>query len=251
MASAFQGNAFQSNAFQTNILTSQTQDGRARITVVVAAGQTGQSRITGTQAPQQTGQSRIQASQAAALTGISRITRTEAGLQPGTARITVGAIHTALGRARITAPALRVQTGIARIREDVLYSRESAPSLPANAADLAIAYDFSEEILVGADDGVKVALLGDGYLIHQFKRGHSNNIDTIGITWNGCAQKPTSLAPVYLQIYNNNTAGWETLDSDNATPAAVDFTLTGNQVANISDYYDGLNTVAIRVFQQL
>jgi len=54
---------------------------------------------------------------------------------------------------------------------------------------------------------------------------------------------------VYLQIYNHNTLSWDTIDSDNASPANADFDLEAN-VGDLTNYKDGSNIVSCRVYQQ-
>jgi len=57
------------------------------------------------------------------------------------------------------------------------------------------------------------------------------------------------VSTVYLQIYNHNTLSWDTIDSDNASPANADFDLEAN-VGDLTNYKDGSNIVSCRVYQQ-
>ncbi len=132
------------------------------------------------------------------------------------------------------------------------YSRESIESLPANDATLAIIYDAGEITDVETDDGTRVEISGSNdYLVHLFKTQNTNNTDSINLSWNGQAVIAPSVATVYLQIYNQDTDSWETVDSDNATGANTDFSLGVTISADLSDYYDADNVVSARVYQQI
>jgi len=85
-------------------------------------------------------------------------------------------------------------------------------------------------------------------MIHQYK-------DFVGaetacsLEWEGQTTLLPSSSTVYLQIYNRNTPAWETVDSDNASPANADFTLSGN-IADLTNYKDASNVISCRVYQQ-
>lgn len=135
---------------------------------------------------------------------------------------------------------------------DKTYSREEAVSLPTDDAELDTAYSTSEYTTVATDDGSRVAVEGSGYVLHQFKKAFTNNSLGPTITWNGQSTLAPSSATVYLQIYNYNTPGWETLSSNNSASAGADFTLVGGISANISNYYTGSGSkylAAFRVYQ--
>lgn len=63
----------------------------------------------------------------------------------------------------------------------------------------------------------------------------------------------SSLAPsestAYLQIYNQNTPVWETIDTDNTTAADTEFYLEA-YVGDLTNYKDGSDVVSIRIYQQ-
>jgi len=63
----------------------------------------------------------------------------------------------------------------------------------------------------------------------------------------------TSLDPatstVYLQIYNQNTTTWETIDSDNTSNPDEDFMLTA-VIPDLTNYKDATNVISYRVYQQ-
>jgi len=76
-----------------------------------------------------------------------------------------------------------------------------------------------------------------------------NSTDVITGTWKGKSDYATSTYTAYLQIYNQNSGTWETLDSDNETGADTEFTLTGAQTTDVSNYYAASNWVSFRVYQ--
>lgn len=130
------------------------------------------------------------------------------------------------------------------------YSRESKASLPTTATILSTVFSSSEVTDVGTDDGTRVDIAGaDGYVITNFADENDNNTDNITFEWNGQSNIPTSRSTVYLQIYNFNSESWETLDSDNSTAAATDFTLTGSITSNQSNYYSANLFTYGRVYQ--
>jgi len=131
--------------------------------------------------------------------------------------------------------------------------KERKSSLPTDNADLSTIYTSQEVTDVGSSDDTRVPLEATtaGYLIHQYKRLNDNNTDKIDITWEGQSTMSTSIATVYLQIYNHNTTSWETLDTESEVDKDTDFTLAGSITINPSDYYDGDNLVSVRVYQQI
>ena len=85
-------------------------------------------------------------------------------------------------------------------------------------------------------------------MIHQFK----NFLGTGGaatLEWEGQTSLAPSSSTVYLQIYNRNSAEWDTVDSDNSSPVDTDFILTVD-IGDLTDYKDGSNVVSCRVYQE-
>ncbi|HSE35348.1 MAG TPA: hypothetical protein VLB83_04465 [Candidatus Paceibacterota bacterium] len=80
-------------------------------------------------------------------------------------------------------------------------------------------------------------------LAYVFKKTHTNNTDQIDVSWEGQVSIATT---TYLKIYNYSSGAWETLASNTPSPA-TDFTLSGVQSSNLSNYYDGGNTVSLRL----
>lgn len=128
------------------------------------------------------------------------------------------------------------------------YTRGDYAALPTNDANLEVAYSAGEITDVSTSNNVRVAQSAtQQYMIHEFKNfvGSENNADFT------CEVRTTlepSLSAVYLQIYNRNTASWETIDSDNSSPADTDFTLSAS-IPNLTNYKNASNVVACRVYQ--
>lgn len=99
----------------------------------------------------------------------------------------------------------------------------------------------------------------DEYAVYLCKFGVASNQTTPTFTFTGQSTVNLSDYPVYLQVYNQISGAWETLDSDSATAADTNFTLTGSVTSNRSNYYtltkpdsacdDGLYWVSFRVYQ--
>lgn len=134
-----------------------------------------------------------------------------------------------------------------------VYTKERKASLPTDDANLANTYTSQEETDVGTSDDTRVDQDAEttGYIIHQYKNQHSNNSDSFSITWEGQTTIPPTSATVYLQVYNQNSTTWETLDSDNSTGEDTDFTLAGSITSSQSNYYATGNVVSVRVYQQV
>ncbi|MBU0847630.1 hypothetical protein KKH23_10630 [Patescibacteria group bacterium] len=126
--------------------------------------------------------------------------------------------------------------------------------MPVNDDDLENAFGGHDYENVKSDDNIYVQQCAterdEEFTIFLFKRQHSNNTDSIEVTWKGKTDVAPSESTVYLQIYNRNSTTWETLDFDDATAVDTEFTLEGEQATDVGDYYDGENWVAARVYQE-
>jgi len=89
----------------------------------------------------------------------------------------------------------------------------------------------------------------DEYAIFIWKDRNSNNTDTIKVTYKGKSSLAASTQAIYLEIYNQDGTIWEQLDVDNTTAVDTEFTLTGNIVINVENYYDTDNWIVCRVYQ--
>jgi len=129
------------------------------------------------------------------------------------------------------------------------YSRGDYLALPAADDDLSTSYSAIDYIYVAAVDNDWVDQSASGkYAIHQFK----NFVGTFNSGIFTCVlqtNSPPPLVTVYLQIYNRSTLTWDTIDSDNTSPEDTDFTLTAT-ISDLTNYKDGADTVACRVYQQ-
>lgn len=266
------------NIFSGNVEQNQTIDGIARIQKAVSATITGLGRITasttrtilGISTIQNTttrtinGLARIQQAVSATIDGIARITastsRTITGIGnilgttaqtiTGKARVTASTLQTIVGKARITVSVTQTITGIANIIRSKVYTREANASLPTDNADLSTNYSDPEIDDVALEDSVFVEIEGSGFVLHQFKDLHTNNVDNIKGTWIGKTSLAASDSTVYLQIYNYDTEAWETVDSDSSAGVDTPFTLTAVVTANLADYYGVNYEVSWRVYQE-
>ena len=160
-------------------------------------------------------------------------------------------VQKSLTYAVVTTPTAITKSLTYAISDGLTYTREGKSSLPTDDTDLATVYSAGEKTNVETDNGVRVTLntVDLAYNIHQFRKQHTNSTDDITVTVDMQAEQAPSGRTVYLQIYNFNSAAWETLDSDSATAADTDFVLTGTQSGAAANYYNGSDEVVIRVYQ--
>lgn len=102
-----------------------------------------------------------------------------------------------------------------------------------------------------SDDGDYFIEYGSEYMIRNYQRNNTNNTDTPQFTWRGRTTYDTRVSPMLVQIFNVNSAAWETLAVANTVPPDVDFSVTVYQTTNISNYYDSLNFVTFRSYQRV
>ena len=129
------------------------------------------------------------------------------------------------------------------------FTREAVLTLPLDDSDLSTPYSTEDRIGVSTYDGVKVGQEGQlEYMIHQFKVFIGDIVDDPTILFKGQSVLAPSLSPVYLQIYNQVSHLWETLDSNNFTNAYTDFRLAGD-ILNFTNYRNPDNEISCRVWQ--
>lgn len=129
-----------------------------------------------------------------------------------------------------------------------LYTRGDYATLPTTDGALETAYSASDVTNVSTKNDVRVSQTATSqYAIHQFKDyvGSSANCT---LEWEGQTDYAPSASTVYLQIYNQTTDAWTTVDSDNASAADTDFTLTAD-IADLTNYKDGQDLISCRVYQ--
>lgn len=128
------------------------------------------------------------------------------------------------------------------------YTRGNYAALPGNDNDLETAYTAQDELDVATKNDVRVNQAATSeYALHQFKDyvGASN---AANLEWEGQTNLAPSSSTVILQIYNQNTPAWETVDSDNTSLADTDFSLIAD-IADLTNYKDAENVISCRVYQ--
>lgn len=85
------------------------------------------------------------------------------------------------------------------------------------------------------------------YAIHEYKDYAGDN-PTADLMLVGRSSVAPSISPVYLQIYNQVTMGWETIASNSTAGAGEDFTLRAT-VFNTTNY-KSLGMVSCRAYQE-
>ena len=134
--------------------------------------------------------------------------------------------------------------------EFTLYSRADLPTLPANDNNLTNTFSAQEYLDVENLDGRTSIQTSDGqYSVFLFKNKNTDQ-ESISTTWTGKSNLAPSSSTTYLQIYNRNSTTWETLDTDSTSSVDTNFTLTGTQTTNLSNYFDENYWISCRVYQQ-
>lgn len=131
------------------------------------------------------------------------------------------------------------------------FSREENNALPTTDIVLDNLFTGSEYSQVDSDDNSYASQTAtDNYAIFEFKNRGEYNTDAINVTWKGKSDLAPSSSIVKLQVYNHNTDTWGDVDTDNATAANTEFTLTGSlSGVGIENYYDPNLWVSFRVYQ--
>lgn len=130
-----------------------------------------------------------------------------------------------------------------------LYTRGDYAALPADDTNLENLFTAQEYLDVDEKDDTRVEQTATNqYTIFQFKDYVGIATDCV-LEWEGQTNNPPVLSPVLLQIYNQNSSTWETVDSDDSSPIDTDFVLTAS-IPDLSDYKDGSLVISCRVYQQ-
>lgn len=128
------------------------------------------------------------------------------------------------------------------------YTRGHYAVLPTTDADLLTTYSEQDIIDVATSDDVRVGQTATSeYAVHQFKDSTSGS-NQCTIQWEGQTNCPPSLSTVYLQIYNQVSGTWETVDSNNSAPANTDFTLSAS-MNDLTNYMTVGELISCRVYQ--
>ena len=136
--------------------------------------------------------------------------------------------------------------------EFTIYSRADLPVLPTNN-DNNLTNTFSPQEYLDVEnlDGQTSIQTSDGqYSVFLFKNKNTDQ-ENISATWTGKSNIAPSSSAVYLQIYNRNSTTWETLDTDSTSSVNTNFTLTGTQTTNLSNYFDTNYWISCRIYQQV
>jgi len=134
--------------------------------------------------------------------------------------------------------------------EFTLYSRADLPALPSKDNNLTNTFSAQEYLDVENLDGQTSIQTSNGqYSVFLFKNKNTDQ-ETISTTWTGKSNLAPSSSTVYLQIYNRTSTTWETLDTDSISSVDTNFTLTGTQTTNLSNYFDDNYWISCRVYQQ-
>lgn len=131
------------------------------------------------------------------------------------------------------------------------YSYQDSLNLPSNSSD-DIDPDADRNYQnVAVDDGDYFIQTGSEYTIQTYKKKWTNNTDTPSFTWKGRSTESALTSPIIIQIFNVNSATWETLRTINKQPADFDAPIIVTQTINIANYYSTTNVVTFRVYQQV
>lgn len=123
--------------------------------------------------------------------------------------------------------------------------------MPSGTSDLANAFSGGEYVQAQFVDGVRVSQPAiKSYACFVFKDRYNSNIPFTS-TWVGRSNKAASVSPIVLQIYNRNSATWETADSNNTAAANADVTLSVSKLSDIANYFDVNHEILCRVYQQV
>ncbi len=129
------------------------------------------------------------------------------------------------------------------------YSKEDSTTLATDDSDLTYFLDDQGYTDVGTDDSARDPIASSNYPVFLFKKKHTNNTDLISINWDGQASVAASTNTVYLQMYNYSTSSWVEVNTNTSAAADTDFSMNYTRSEGPSDFYDGNNWIAARVYQ--
>jgi hypothetical protein len=149
------------------------------------------------------------------------------------------------------------------------YTRGDEGSLPINDNDLETPYSEEEVTNVSSSNDVRVAQSATAqYAIHQFKEFADVTAENnkCFVEWEGQTDLDPATSPVYLQIYNQVSPGWETIAQDpqlygastvsyasdkrdyNNSAVNVDFKFNVS-IPDLTNYKDIRGVVSFRIYQ--
>jgi len=119
-----------------------------------------------------------------------------------------------------------------------------------NDTDLTTAFSEQDYIDVADDDDVRVDQATNGnFSAFMFKDKHLGEA-TVSVSWNGQSTLAPTISPVILQVFNRTSSLWETLASNSIAGANTDFTVVGEILTSVEDYFDAEFWVSCRVYQE-
>ena len=119
--------------------------------------------------------------------------------------------------------------------------------MPADEANLETEYTEQDITDVSTKNEVWVSQTASSeYTIHQYQDYVS--VEGVNLEWEGQTNLAPSTATVKLEIFNENTQTWDSVDEDSGSNADTDFILTGD-IADLTDYKNGSNMIACRIYQ--
>ena len=108
------------------------------------------------------------------------------------------------------------------------YTRGDYSSLPTDTTNLETSFSDQDYLDVETDNNIYVLQLAAGeHAIFQFKDKNLDGYSAASVLARVKSSTAASTAPIYLQIYNQTTNSWETLDVDHSTAANTEFILSG------------------------
>ena len=135
--------------------------------------------------------------------------------------------------------------------EEEDYTKEAVSSLPEDDTNLANEFTPLEVFYTTAEDDRRVTISAtQKYGVYLFKKKPSSGNPTITIKWVGKTNIPGATSSIYLQVYNRNSASWETLATNSDVSAGVEFTMLGSVLSDLNNYYDSNGYASVRVYQQ-
>ena len=129
-----------------------------------------------------------------------------------------------------------------------IYSRGDEVTLPNNDNNLENAFTAQEYINVDDSDDVRVTQTAmTGFAIFQFK--DYVTAGSVHVKWEGQTNTSGALSSVFLQVFNQDSGAWETIDSSNSHAADADFLLEAD-ITNTADYLAANGLMSCRVYQE-
>ena len=126
-------------------------------------------------------------------------------------------------------------------------TREENSVLPSGDNDLSTMYTEIEDTYISKRDNIYVGQVGAlEYMIHQFKTFVGQN-SKCKIEWEGMSTLAPDLSPVYLQIYNQISGLWETIDIMDDADEDINFQLRG-KIPDLTNYVNSM-VISCRVYQ--